>query len=241
MAYKERNELNMVKILVVDDNVEFLNGTHSVLEHYNYTVTSYAEGLPAFKGMVDNVPDLILLDVSLPDVNGVELCRKIKNEEMFKHIPIIMISANQACDDKVSGLNAGADDYIGKPFMIDELIARIEAVLRRFNYASASEDIMRIGDITADFAKRTCKIGDVDLELTAKESELLRLFISRHGQALSKETILDTVWGLSEDVSYKSIDMHVSRLRKKIGEPHSKYIKNVWGVGYMFSTDINED
>lgn len=226
------------KILVIDDDLKLNRLLVDYLARFGFdTVTSPhpEEGLKTLKKIK---PDLVILDVMLPDMDGFEVCRKIRRD-ISSSVPIIMLTARGEVTDRIVGLEIGADDYLPKPFEPRELVARIQSILRRGG-TDTKADIKRFGTITVDFKKHLVQIGDQPLDLTTTEFEILKLFIRRSGIVLSREQILDHLWDIDGVAYNRSVDVLVSRLRQKLGDnpKEPRFIKTVWGSGYMF---IGED
>jgi DNA-binding response OmpR family regulator len=222
------------RILAVDDDKDILRVLKANLELYNYEVKTADTWAAAKEILSSKEVDLILLDIMLPDGDGVEICKQIRGTNTA--LPIIMLTAKDKVSDKVIGLESGADDYIVKPFETLELLARIKACLRR---VSPSEMKTRevIGSIEIDYKKRLVKVSGRKVELTPKEYELLCFLVSKRGEAISRETIKKGIYKDSQIYSWsRVIDVHIQHLRQKIEEDPSnpKYILTVAGVGYRF-------
>lgn len=226
----------MEKILIVEDEKNIVELLKYNLEKNDYS-TDYAydgeEGLNLFK---NNKYDLILLDLMLPKITGLELCEKMK--EINSEIPIIMLTAKSRETDKIEGLNIGADDYITKPFSINEVLARINALLRRVNRKNKNNKEI-YGELEIDYKKYEVKIRDNIIELTLKEFELLKLLIDNKENPVSRDEILEKVWGYKFVGETRTVDVHIRNLRSKIEEDDSnpEYIKTVRGIGYKFGIE----
>ncbi|MCI0469131.1 MAG: response regulator transcription factor [Nitrospirae bacterium] len=218
-------------ILIIDDDPDILKVLKANLELHKFyvqTANSWSEGR---KLLADNIPDLMLLDVMLPDGNGVEICGILRKE--FPSLPIIMITAKDKISDKVLGLESGADDYVVKPFETLELIARIKACLRRVK--SPAEEQITIGDLRIDFKRRIVRIKDKEVILTPKEYDLLCLLTARRGSVVSREDIRRHLWKESKIYSWsRVIDVHIQHLRQKVENNPSEpeYVLTVSGIGY---------
>jgi DNA-binding response OmpR family regulator len=220
------------RILIVEDEPALLRGLKDTFEGLGYEVLSAQDGQAGLKAALEGNPDLILLDIMLPRVNGYEICRAVREKGL--EMPILMLTAKGQEEDIVLGLNLGADDYIAKPFRRGELIARVNAFLRRARPAKAAS--VRFGEFELNLEAHKLFRDGKEVELTAKEFRLLAHFVSRRGCALTREEILDAVWGHSVMVTPRSIDRCVATLRAKIEpEPHSPaYIQTVRDIGYRF-------
>ncbi len=224
----------MNKVLAVDDDRDILKVLKANLELQSYEVDTADHWKEAKKMISESLPDLILLDVMLPDGDGVEICREIKSD--YPQIPIIMLTAKDKVSDKVLGLESGADDYVVKPFETLELLARIKACLRRVTPAEHKE-VVTIKNIKIDFKKRLVTLSGKTIDLTPKEYELLCFFVLHRGEALNRDTIRKNVWKDSTIYSWsRVIDVHIQHLRQKIEKDSSnpKFIITVPGAGYRF-------
>tara|TARA_R100001143_G_scaffold63450_1_gene70557 strand:- start:23207 stop:23935 length:729 start_codon:yes stop_codon:yes gene_type:complete len=226
-------------ILVVEDNKDLLNLLEINLSDQGYTVYTAESGTLALDVFHTNEPDLIVLDVMLPKLDGFEVCKRIRNEN--KRVPILMLTAKTEELDKVLGLELGADDYMTKPFSIREFLARVKAIFRRVDViqleSETNQKILEFDDLILDSAKRKVTLRGELIDLTSKEYDLLLLFFNNPGVAYSREELLNTVWGYSYEGYSHTVNSHINRLRNKIeadpSEPH--YIRTVWGVGYRFA------
>ncbi len=226
-----------MKILVVDDEKVIVKGIKYNLEQEGYQVVTAFDGEEAVAKAKDNSINLILLDVMLPKMDGLTVCRTIRS---FSDVPIIMLTARSEDIDKILGLEYGADDYITKPFNIREVTSRIKAILRRVNPApKADKDILVSGDITLDYNFRRVSIKGKVIELTGKEFDLVDLFVKNPGRVYSRENLLDIAWGVDYPGDVRTVDVHIRRLREKIEENPAEpvYIKTKWGVGYYYKKD----
>ena len=225
-------------ILVVDDEKLIVKGIKFSLEQDGMKVTPAYDGEEALRYIKEEKFDLIVLDVMLPKMDGLEVCQQTRE---FSQIPIIMVTAKGEDMDKIMGLEYGADDYITKPFNILELKARIKAILRRSNSHKGvykdSQNTLQIRNLELEFESRRVFIDGKETNLTAKEFDLLELFMENPGKVYSREKLLDTVWGYDYPGDVRTVDVHVRRLREKIEENPSdpKYIFTKWGVGYYFN------
>lgn len=225
------------KVLIVDDEINITELISVNLED-NFNVVCCHDGLYAVELAKKELPDIILLDIMIPGIDGFEVCRRIRNDESTKKIPIIMLTIKREENDKVRGLKLGADDYITKPFGINELLARIDAVLRRVETVSAasiSNDIIQIGDIEIDTNKYEVKKKGIVIELTLREFKLLQTLAKSKGELISREVLLNEVWGHGNLGDSRTLDVHIRKLRKKLedNDKFPKYIETVRGLGYM--------
>ncbi|CAM3344347.1 response regulator transcription factor [Nosocomiicoccus ampullae] len=220
----------MPKILIIEDEQNLARFLELELKHEGYDVTVKSDGLNGLEKALDEDFDCILLDLMLPGLNGLEVCRKIRRE---KETPIIMITAKDATYDKVIGLDYGADDYIVKPFEIEELLARLRVIIRRHSSSSLSNTIDAHG-ITIDLSAYKVIIEDIEVDLTKTEFELLKLLIENENVVLRRETILDKIWGYDNEVETNVVDVYIRYLRNKL-KPFKleKIIETVRGVGYV--------
>ena len=222
----------METILIIEDNPVMLRGLKDNFEFEGYTVKTATDGDSGLKEALRVQPDLIILDLMLPKVNGYEICRFLREEK--QDMPIIMLTAKSLESDKVLGLKLGADDYVTKPFSIKELLARAEAFLRRRR--QSAPDLREFGDCLLDANSRTLTCKGQEVPLSPKEFELLAYFVNNAGRALSRDTIMTNVWGYDCMVTPRSIDRFVNALRNKI-EPdpaNPRHIKTVREFGYKF-------
>ena len=223
------------KILVVDDEPILLKGLKFSLEQEGYIVETSDEGKEAFNKILENTYDAVILDLMLPGMDGLEICKKVREKSM---VPILMLTAKDDDSSKVLGLEYGADDYITKPFNMLELKARIKAILRRVQVAdqNMASNVMTVGDFTINTLGRKVAINGQNVNLTAKEFDLLLLLMMNEERVYSREELLETIWGYEYFGDVRTVDVHIRRLREKIEENSSQpdYILTKWGVGYYF-------
>lgn len=226
------------KILVVDDEEHIVELLQYNLEKNNYVVRVAYDGLEALEKIEQERFDLILLDLMLPKVHGIDVCKKLKNNEETAKIPIIMLTAKSSEMDKVTGLEIGADDYITKPFSVKEVLARIKAVLRRSRSVTGKDlrKVIEIDNIKIDFESYEVIKNNKIIDLTHKEFSLLKILVENRGKVLSRNTLLDMVWGYDYFGETRTVDVHIRNLRKKIEDDdrNPKFIETVRGVGYKF-------
>ena len=225
-------------VLVVEDEPAILELIAVNLEHAGYGTLRAANAEDATRALADVLPDVVLLDWMLPGQSGHAFAKRLRADARTKDLPIIFITARADEADKVAGLEAGADDYVTKPFSITELLARVRAVLRRTGtgVAKPAADAISIGDIEIDFKLHQARRGTVRIEFTAREFDLLRYFVQHTGQVVTREQILNEVWGYEEFPSTRTIDNFVAKLRQKIEtSPHApEHILTIHGSGYKF-------
>jgi len=225
-------------IFVVDDEKDIRELVYVNLKKYGFKSKEFEDGKSLLKALEKTRPDLILLDIMMPGIDGIELTKIIKQEKQYKNIPIIMLTAKTDETDKIVGLEIGADDYVSKPFSPKELIARIKAVLRRYSEEKeeAKSKIIKYGSITIDEDKIQVSVNDKIVNLTATEFKLLKILINNKGRVCSREQLLDNLWGDEKIVIDRTIDVHIKHLRDKLG-PAGKMIKNMRSFGYKIQNE----
>lgn len=221
----------MALIYLVEDDENIREIESFALKNSGYAIEDFDCAKSFRDRLKTKVPDLILLDIMLPDEDGLSLLRRLRSHPETKKVPVIMVTAKTAEIDKVKGLDMGADDYISKPFGVMELISRVKALLRRTK-SLEDEKFLTLGKIFIDGEKRMVYVDDKPCELTYKEYELLKLFIQNAGIVLSRDIIMEKVWGVDFEGESRTIDMHIKTLRQKLREEGSR-IKTVRNVGYM--------
>jgi len=227
-----KGTLTVIYIVEDDENIREMESY--ALRNSGFEVFDFSDGTGFFDALQKRIPLLVVLDIMLPGEDGLEILRKLRQSERTKNLPVIMVTAKTAEIDAVRGLDAGADDYITKPFGIMEFISRVKAVLRR-SFKQEKEDIS-YGGIYMDDKKRIVTADGKNCELTYKEYELLKYFMNNNGIVLSREMIMDKVWGTDFEGESRTLDMHIKTLRQKLGDAGS-YIKTVRNVGYKFEAD----
>ena len=224
------------KILIVDDEPLIIKGLKYSLEQDGYETDSAQDGEEALAKFAAEPFDLILLDVMLPKVDGIEVCQRIREKS---NVPIIMLTAKGEDMDKILGLEYGADDYMTKPFNILEVKARVKTILRRTTMAQKenSQRILTVRDMQINLNNRSVKIGGKEVNLTAKEFDLLQLFVSNRGKVFSRENLLEAIWKYDYLGDLRTVDVHIRRLREKIEKnpAQPEFIYTKWGVGYYFT------
>lgn len=228
------------KILVVDDEEYILELITYNLVSAGFKVINASNGIDAIKLAKEERPKLMILDLMIPGKDGYDVCKEIRGDSDIKNTSIIMLTAKSEEFDKVLGLELGADDYITKPFSVRELLARVKAVLRRASSKEEINEILNVGDLSANFEKREILIKGKRLDLTLKEFELLEILIKNKGKILTRETLLDKIWGYEYIGETRTVDVHIRYLRKKIEEDdkNPKFIETIRGVGYRFNPNI---
>ena len=226
-----------IKILLVDDEPDILEIVGYNLKNEGYSVYTACNGIEAVKSAKKITPNLILLDIMMPEMDGIEACEKIRTVKSLENTLIAFLTARNEDYSYVAGFDAGADDYITKPIKPKVLISKVKSLLRRLKAESQEDSSVKIGDITINRDEYLIFKGDKKIFLPRKEFELFSLLTSKPGKVFKRETILDSVWGNEVVVGGRTIDVHIRKLREKIGDNHFKTIK---GVGYKFVIDIED-
>ncbi|ESU30185.1 hypothetical protein G3A_23320 [Bacillus sp. 17376] len=221
--------MNPINVLIIDDEEDMRNLVQMYLENSGFKCVHAADGVEGLRKLHEQDFDLVILDIMMPFEDGFAVCGKIRT---FSQVPIIFLSAKGEEWDKVRGLQLGGDDYIVKPFSPGELVARINALLRRTSFVKNDEDTVTLGKINIDKKGRRVSVDGEVIPLTLKEFELLVFLVQHHGQALSREQLLEFVWGMDYHGSLRTVDTHIKTLRMKLGT--GDYIQTIWGVGYKF-------
>ncbi|MCR4435477.1 MAG: response regulator transcription factor [Clostridiales bacterium] len=230
-------------IYTVEDEIHIQQLIKYNLESGGYRVLTFESGESLLNECKNSIPDLFILDIMLPGMDGLEVCRQLRENARTRNIPIIMLTAKSEEFDKVLGLELGADDYITKPFSVRELMARVKAIFRRVNTATAVEsEIIKFDDITIDCSRREVYKGDKLIEMPLKEFELLKLLILNKGKVLSREMLLEKIWGFDYYGETRTVDVHIRYLRQKIEEDDGNpaYIETIRGIGYKFNDKISK-
>jgi len=223
-----------MNILIVEDEPSMVELLRYNLESEGFQVTSAADGEEAMLSIEEQKPDMVLLDWMLPKLSGIEICRRLRRDQAFRNLPVIMITARAEETDRVRGLDVGADDYVSKPFSPAELMARIRAVLRRHN-PNLGQDTISVADVTLDLVAYKVSRGGRSLHLGPTEFKLLKFFMERAGRVLTREQLLDGVWGQGVYVEDRTVDVHIRRLRKALNDNEEvDLIRTVRAVGYCF-------
>ena len=227
----------MSRILIIEDEAPMRTALADLLTAEGYRVLSAADGEIGLQRALDEKPDLILLDIMMPKLDGFALCAELRR--LSNAGPVLMLTAKGQIEDRVAGLDAGADDYLVKPFSTEELLARIRALLRRFQRHNKAADKLKLGEIEIDLARQTAARGKKQIHLTAKEFSILRLMAEAEGEPVTRERFLDVVWGYTAFPTTRTVDNHIASLRSKI-EPdpdEPRWLKTVHGVGYKLEME----
>jgi len=223
----------MAKILVVDDEPDAVELVEFNLKNAGFEVITAADGVEALKQARATLPDLVVLDLMLPEVDGLEVCKLLRRDAATAGIPIIMLTAKAAEIDRVLGLELGADDYLTKPFSPRELMLRVKGLLRRCDVTEAKAERMRFGDLVLDVPAHSVTVSHKRVELTATEFKLLTILAQRRGRVQSRDQLLKDVWEYDNVIDTRTVDTHMRRLREKLGKA-AKHLDTVRGVGYRF-------
>ncbi len=223
------------RILIIEDEPDIVRGIELNLKAEGYAVTSVTTGPAGLEAALRDPPDLVLLDIMLPGMSGLDVCRELRKRQFDR--PIIMLTARSAEVDRVVGLEIGADDYVTKPFGVRELLARIRARLRRHEGGGAPGDgVLRFGHVEVDFDRHDARRGGQRVELTGKEFDVLRLLSQQRGRIVTRDRLLEEVWGYEHFPTTRTVDNHILRLRQKVEEDPSdpRFILSIYGEGYKF-------
>ncbi len=224
----------MALVYIVEDDTSIREIEEIALKNSNYTVQSFDRASTFYKRLEEVVPDLVLLDIMLPDEDGYEIIKKMREDFKTKNIPVIMVTAKSTEMDMVKGLDEGADDYIRKPFSVLELLSRVRSIMRRSARAETRQ--LRVGDIILDRDRHCVRVDDKNIVLTLKEYELLRYLMQNENIVLSRDAIMRAVWGLDFEGESRSVDMHIKTIRQKLGDMGT-CIKTVRGIGYSITAE----
>ena len=225
-------------ILLVEDELDLVRSLEYTLQREGYVVRSATHGKAALDLLsAGPPPDLVLLDLMLPDMSGTDICRRIRQSERTRHVPVVIITAKTEEIDRVVGFEIGADDYVTKPFSVRELVLRIRAILRRATteVPEGVAPVQTFGRLRVDSEAHRVWVDEVEARLTALEFRLLTTFLARKGRVQTREVLLSDVWGIQADVTTRTVDTHVKRLREKL-EAAGEYLETVRGVGYRWRT-----
>ena len=226
-----------MKVLIVEDDPGILRTVADNLRFEQYDVVTATDGEAGYQAQQKEQPDLIVLDLMLPKMSGFELCKRLRADDV--HVPVLMLTARGEEADRIRGLDTGGDDYVTKPFSVPELMARIRALLRRATPASGSPDTLSFGEVTVDFRRHVAKRQGHPVDMTRKEFALLRFLASREDTVVTRDEILNKVWGFESYPVTRTVDTHIASLRAKLEADGSKpgHIQTVHGVGYKFVPD----
>jgi two-component system alkaline phosphatase synthesis response regulator PhoP len=226
------------KILIVEDERDVVKLLRYNLEKEGFRVATVADGSLALAEMRREEPDLVILDLMLPGMDGLEVCRQVRRHDKYSSVPILMLTARSEEADRVVGLELGADDYVTKPFSMRELVARVRALLRRHEPAPQRSNLQR-GNLHIDPSAHTVSVAGRHVELSALEFRLLHYLAAHPGMVFSRDHLLDRVWGNDRSVTPRSVDVYIRRVREKIEQQpqHPAYVQTVHGVGYRFSVE----
>lgn len=230
----------MALIYIVEDDKNILEIESFALKNSGYDIRGFATAKEFYKALNDFLPDLILLDIMLPDEDGLSILKKLRSDVKTKSLPIILVTAKTTEIDKVKGLDSGADDYMTKPFGVMELISRVKALLRRALAGASDASVYEFMEIVMDVDKRLITVSGETCDLTYKEYELLKLFMANPGIVIKRERILEKIWGTDFEGESRTIDMHIKNLRQKL-KTAGKYIKTIRNVGYVLNDEQNEN
>jgi two-component system, OmpR family, phosphate regulon response regulator PhoB len=230
----------MARILVIEDELDLQKVLAFNLRQVGHEVLLAAGGREGVTLASERLPDLVLLDLMLPDISGTEVCRTLKRENKTNQIPVIILTAKGEEVDRIVGFELGAEDYVVKPFSVRELLLRIDAVLRRSRTNATSAATVKFGRLRIDREAHRAFVDNLEIELTAIEFKLLLMLHDRQNRVQSRASLLDDVWGVDANVTTRTVDTHVKRLREKMG-PAGEYIETVRGVGYRFADVPGQD
>jgi two-component system, OmpR family, KDP operon response regulator KdpE len=230
----------LTRVLVIDDEPQILRALRRSLEAQDYEVTTADDGEDGLASAAARTPNLVVLDLGLPDLDGTEVIRRLRS---WTDVPVIVLTVREGSSDKIEALDAGADDYVTKPFDVEELLARMRAALRRTDADLASEPEVRYGDLTVDLARRLVRLGDEVVHLTPNEYSLLQAMITNPGKLLTHQWLLRKVWGRGYGNESHYLHVYVRQLRQKLGDDAAipRYIITEPGVGYRWSPDAAEE
>ncbi len=224
--------MEMLKIFIVEDDEDLSFIIAEALKKQNYRVICFHRSLEFFSYIEKEKPDLLIVDIMLPDFDGFRIVRFLKNRPDLKDIPVIFVTAKISEEDKLRGFELGADDYVTKPFSIRELVARVNAVIRR-SKALKRKGIYIFEGFELDTERIKVKVEGKDINLTHSEFKILSCLVENYGKPLSRDRIIEEVWGIGKDVTDRTVDVHIKHIREKLGN-YAKYIKTVRGFGYKF-------
>jgi len=222
------------RALVIEDDADIALSLKHNLEREGFLAQIVRDGEAGLREALALPPDLVVLDLNLPGIDGLEICRRLKKDPATSGVPVVMLTARVAESDKIAGLDLGADDYIAKPFSLREFLARVRAVMRRYGKEDADAESLADGPVAIDLAARRVRVDGREVGLTRKEFDLLADLIRHRGRVLTRDRLLERVWGYSYPGETRTVDVHVRRLRKKLGAAADERIETVVGVGYRW-------
>ena len=222
------------KVFIVEDEPDLRDTLTYNFENEGFTVKSFSNGESFLESLAKNKPNLVILDLMLPGISGLDVCRELRSDDNFNDIAVVMLTAKSEEIDRIVGFELGADDYVTKPFSVRELILRVKVLLKKRVESSANEKILAFGPITMNLDAHDVEVDGKNIILTALEFKLLKHLLKRKGRVQTRDQLLGDVWGYSSEVTTRTVDTHIKRLREKLGEP-GDLIQTIRGVGYRFN------
>jgi len=222
------------KVFIVEDEPDLRDTLTYNFENEGFTVKSFSNGESFLESLTKNKPNLVILDLMLPGVSGLDVCRKLRSDDNFNDIAVVMLTAKSEEIDRIVGFELGADDYVTKPFSVRELILRVKVLLKKRLENSTNEQILAFGPITMNLDAHDVVVDGENITLTALEFKLLKHLLNRKGRVQTRDQLLGDVWGYSSEVTTRTVDTHIKRLREKLGKP-GDLIQTIRGVGYRFN------
>tara|TARA_B100001989_G_scaffold251110_1_gene229581 strand:+ start:8531 stop:9211 length:681 start_codon:yes stop_codon:yes gene_type:complete len=222
------------KVFIVEDEPDLRDTLTYNFENEGFTVKSFSNGESFLESLAKNKPNLVILDLMLPGISGLDVCRELRSDDNFNDIAVVMLTAKSEEIDRIVGFELGADDYVTKPFSVRELILRVKVLLKKRVESSANEKILAFGPITMNLDAHDVEVDGKNIILTALEFKLLKHLLKRKGRVQTRDQLLGDVWGYSSEVTTRTVDTHIKRLREKLGKP-GDLIQTIRGVGYRFN------
>jgi len=222
------------KVFIVEDEPDLRDTLTYNFENEGFTVKSFSNGESFLESLSKNKPNLVILDLMLPGISGLDVCRELRSDDNFNDIAVVMLTAKSEEIDRIVGFELGADDYVTKPFSVRELILRVKVLLKKRLENSANEQILAFGPITMNLDAHDVVVDGENINLTALEFKLLKHLLNRKGRVQTRDQLLGDVWGYSSEVTTRTVDTHIKRLREKLGKP-GDLIQTIRGVGYRFN------
>ena len=222
------------KVFIVEDEPDLRDTLTYNFENEGFTVKSFSNGESFLESLPKNKPNLVILDLMLPGISGLDVCRELRSDDNFNDIAVVMLTAKSEEIDRIVGFELGADDYVTKPFSVRELILRVKVLLKKRIENSANEQILAFGPITMNLDAHDVVVDGENINLTALEFKLLKHLLNRKGRVQTRDQLLGDVWGYSSEVTTRTVDTHIKRLREKLGKP-GVLIQTIRGVGYRFN------